>query len=128
MWCYFLAIIVILLLLQKPKNRVRIKLSQGKRMYTNQKQKATAVVNGAIDVNSIAWSVTNRPDESVVVVEPIPGTMEAWIKPDRDLGDAVVSVQIAASNGELLGARVQVTVEELPATTLQIELSDPEPL
>lgn len=97
-------------------------------MYTNQKQKATAVVNGAIDVNSIAWSVTNRPDESVVVVEPIPGTMEAWIKPDRDLGDAVVSVQIAASNGELLGARVQVTVEELPATTLQIELSDPEPL
>lgn len=126
--CYLLALIVILLLLQKPKARVEIKLSQGKRMYTNQKQKATAVINGAVDLSTIVWEAHNPPDKTVIVVEPIPGTLEAWVKPGGDLGDAVVSAQVMSTDGNMLGALKQVVVEEAPATEVTIELSEPEPL
>lgn len=94
-------------------------------MNTLQKMKLTAQPNGAVMWDTLEAHIA---DEGIsITLEAIEGEHAFYAKAVAE-GQTVVGVSVLSTNGELLGALIQIDVIAGPANSLVIVASAPEPL
>jgi len=93
-------------------------------MNVTQKIKLTATVDGAVDWHTFEGHIATGDS---VELEAIPGEFAYFAKAVQ-VGQSVVGFSVVNSNGDVLGALVEINVVDVAATTLTITEGTPEPL
>lgn len=92
---------------------------------TTQKIKLTAIADGAVQAETFEAHIADGGTS--VSLGPVEGELAVYANA-VGVGSTVVGFSIVSSNGSLLGALVQIDVEEAPANSLSIQEGSPEPL